>query len=419
MEIEPRRLAVRPLPGHAAAGARLGLRQRAAGSDLDLPEADRGRVRGRRRDPRLRRRDRHPRVRTLLRHERGRDRGDRREVLAWRVAGRRERCESQRPRNASASTSSRPRGPTRSSRPSRPRPDDRFVEIGPGPGRADAAAGAAGRAPDGHRDRSRRWSRCCAPQRAARTSTLVAGDFLDVDLALARGRAARCASPATFPTTSRRRSSSSCSARTGESAAIVDATLMLQREVAERIAGRRRAAATTACCPSSCSSMPTSGRVLTLPPGRVPAGAEGPLGGRPVSPSGRPPSPLADERVVRSDGPDDVHAAAEDAAERAARRSPSRRDRIAGAALAAAGIDGRRRPETLQLTELARLAEFFCARLTPELCYSLRVFAQSLVRRPSGAPGGHSDGGSQPLRVRFRPPRAALRAPGPSTADTA
>jgi 16S rRNA (adenine1518-N6/adenine1519-N6)-dimethyltransferase len=35
------------------------------------------------------------------------------------------------------------------------------------------------------------------------------------------------------------------------------------------------------------------------------------------------------------------------------------RDRDAGAALAGAGIDPARRPETLQLTELARLAEFF------------------------------------------------------------
>ena len=35
------------------------------------------------------------------------------------------------------------------------------------------------------------------------------------------------------------------------------------------------------------------------------------------------------------------------------------RNRDAGAALAGAGIDPVRRPETLQLTELARLAEFF------------------------------------------------------------
>jgi 16S rRNA A1518/A1519 N6-dimethyltransferase RsmA/KsgA/DIM1 with predicted DNA glycosylase/AP lyase activity len=35
------------------------------------------------------------------------------------------------------------------------------------------------------------------------------------------------------------------------------------------------------------------------------------------------------------------------------------RNQEAAEALAASGIDGRRRPETLQLTELARLAEFF------------------------------------------------------------
>src|ERR1700730_6838864 len=36
----------------------------------------------------MRRRDGHPRIRALLRHERGRDRNDRREVLARRVDGR-------------------------------------------------------------------------------------------------------------------------------------------------------------------------------------------------------------------------------------------------------------------------------------------------------------------------------------------
>jgi 16S rRNA (adenine1518-N6/adenine1519-N6)-dimethyltransferase len=37
------------------------------------------------------------------------------------------------------------------------------------------------------------------------------------------------------------------------------------------------------------------------------------------------------------------------------------REREAAAALSAAGIDPRRRPETLQLTELARLADYFAS----------------------------------------------------------
>ena len=50
-----------------------------------------------------------------------------------------------------------------------------------------------------------------------------------------------------------------------------------------------------------------------------------------------------------------------------------------------------------------------------ELCYSLRVFAQSLMHRPSGAPGGHSDGGPQPLRAGSAHPGRLSCAPGPST----
>jgi len=40
-------------------------------------------------------------------------------------------------------------------------------------------------------------------------------------------------------------------------------------------------------------------------------------------------------------------------------------DRTAPAVLAAAGIDGRRRPETLQVSEIARLAELFAAAKAP------------------------------------------------------
>ncbi len=42
-------------------------------------------------------------------------------------------------------------------------------------------------------------------------------------------------------------------------------------------------------------------------------------------------------------------------------RSPARSGADAGAALAAAGIDPRRRPETLEVIEIARLADIFAA----------------------------------------------------------
>ena len=74
----------------------------------------------------------------------------------------------------------------------------------------------------------------------------------------------------------------------------------------------------------------------------------------------RPPAvALADQSSVRGDGALDIHAATKDPAERpgAFRRfaSPSTR----APRWRSVGIDPRRRPETLQLTELARLADYF------------------------------------------------------------
>ena len=156
-------------------------RQHAARSHLDLPAADRRGLRGRGRDPRLRRGDRHPRVRPLLRHERRGDRGDRGEVLARRVdRGRRlsdAHAEAIRPALPRAR-----RGPTRSSRRSRRSRDERFLEIGPGPGALTlrlAPRVAHLTAIEVDRD-------LAAELRAASsrpTSTLVVADFLEVDLA--------------------------------------------------------------------------------------------------------------------------------------------------------------------------------------------------------------------------------------------
>ncbi len=91
-------------------------------------------------------------------------------------------------------------------------------------------------------------------------------------------------------------------------------------------------------------------RVLTLPPGAFRPAPK--VHSAVVTLTFKPsPLPAGARSGVREDGPDDVHAAAEDAAERAAavRRVGAARD--CRAALAAAGIDPVRRPETLAQTD--------------------------------------------------------------------
>ena len=95
--------------------------------------------------------------------------------------------------------------------------------------------------------------------------------------------------------------------------------------------------------------------LLTLPPGafRPPPKVHSAVVRLTFKPSPLPPEQRAG---VRADGPDDVHAAAEDAARTRSGRSrnrvgPGRRRRV----LTAAGIDPIRRPETLTQADLLRL----------------------------------------------------------------
>ena len=242
-----------PLPG-----AGLGVRQQPARPDLDLPEADRRGLRERRRGPGLRRRDRDPRVRSLFRDERGRDRGDRGEVLARRVGGGRLRNLRKRFGQhflAPAWADKVVAGDRAVARRSVPR--DRTW-----PRRADAAARAAGRALTAI-EIDRDLAAALQPQLPPHVDLVVA-DFLDVDLApyLAAGplRVAgnlpyNLSSPILFKLL----------AAAGP-ASFIDATVMLQLEVAERLVARvgtkrlRRA-----------DDLPALHadvrRVLTLPPG--------------------------------------------------------------------------------------------------------------------------------------------------------
>ena len=180
-----------------------------------------------------------------------------RSIAAWRSAR----------EEATASTSSsrvgRQAGRRRSSR----QPDDRFLEIGPGPGRADAAAGAARRAPDGGRGGSRHGRRRCAA-RARRTSRWSHADFLDVRPRRAGSRR-RPAAGRRQPALQRLLPDPVPAARRAPARGAPD-----RRCHADAAAGGRRAdrggardARTTACCRSSCSCTPTCGALLALPPG--------------------------------------------------------------------------------------------------------------------------------------------------------
>ena len=139
---------------------------------------------------------------------------------------------------------------------------------------------------------------------------------------------------------------------------LTDATLMVQREVADRITsapGRREYGVLSILVQMHADVR----RVLSLPPGAF------------------RPSPKVHSAVVHFRFRPPVVAVQDDRAFDSLVRSmftqrrktllnalapfATARRREAGAALASAGIDPRRRPETLQLTELARLADYFAS----------------------------------------------------------
>jgi 16S rRNA (adenine1518-N6/adenine1519-N6)-dimethyltransferase len=234
-----------------------------------------------------------------------------------------------------------------------PKPEDRFLEIGPGPGAltlrlAPRVARVTAIEVDAAMMESLR------PRLPANVD-LVHADFLDTDIAaLAVERPFRVAgnlpynvsSPILFALLHAHRSAGG----------ITDATLMVQREVANRM-----------------YAQPGSGdygvlsifvqlhadvrRVLALPPGAFRPAPK--VHSAVVSLRFRAPAvALSDEAVfdamVRS-----MFTQRRKTLLNALRPFAATRSREAAEALDLAGIDRSRRPETLQLTELARLAECF------------------------------------------------------------
>jgi 16S rRNA (adenine1518-N6/adenine1519-N6)-dimethyltransferase len=246
-----------------------------------------------------------------------------------------------------------------------PRSTDRFLEIGPGPGvLTERLAPRVAHLTAVELDRE--MVAALRPRLPSNVS-LVEQDFLDFNwdfawdfdksqggsqqLRVAGNLPYNVSSPILFKLLRARR----------DGVALADATLMVQREVADRIEGRpgTKDYGTLAIF---VQLRATVRRVLTLPPGAF----------RPI--------PKVHSAVLRLDFREPEISIKDEATFERLVRSifTQRRKTLLNAlkpfaeeraipprvAVTAAGVDGSRRPETLQLAELARLADVFVSSLT-------------------------------------------------------
>jgi 16S rRNA (adenine1518-N6/adenine1519-N6)-dimethyltransferase len=233
-----------------------------------------------------------------------------------------------------------------------PKPDERFLEIGAGPGALTlelAPRVAHLTAIEVDRD----LAAALGPDLPSNVELVVA-DFLDLDLArfleaapvrVAGNLPYNLSSPILFKVIDVARTSR-----------IVDATFMLQREVAERLAARP-GSGDYGVLSISVQLHADVRRMLTLPPGAFrPApkvhSAVVRLTFRP------PPAPPRDERVFEAMVRSMFTQRRKTLANALGPFSEGRNIRPV-AALEGAGIDPSRRPETLDLAELTRLADRF------------------------------------------------------------
>lgn len=235
-----------------------------------------------------------------------------------------------------------------------PRPDDRFVEIGPGPGALTlrlAPKVAAVTAVEVDPDMIARLTPRLPPN-----VRLVAADFLDFDLAAVPDPPFRVAGNLPYNVSSPILFALLAAHRAG--AGLLDATLMLQREVAERLTARP-GTGNYGVLSILVQLHADVTRVLSLPPGAFRPAPK--VHSAVVRLRFRPPAAgLADERVfeamVRT-----MFMQRRKTLLNALRPFAATRGADAAGALAAAGVDPSRRPETLQLAELARLADYFAS----------------------------------------------------------
>jgi len=234
-----------------------------------------------------------------------------------------------------------------------PQPDDRFLEIGAGPGALTVRlAPRVARLTAIEVDRD--LAAALRPKLPPHAELLVA-DVLDVDLISLLGAGPwRVAGNLPYNLTSPILLHLIAAARTHSG--MRDATLMVQREVADRIAaapgGRDYGVLSI-----SIQLYADVERVLVLPPGAFRPGPQ--VYSAVVRLTFRPPpvelhDPALFEGVVRA-----AFAQRRKTLAGALRGFAERRGQRAAAVLARAGIEPSRRAETLQLTELARLVACF------------------------------------------------------------
>jgi 16S rRNA (adenine1518-N6/adenine1519-N6)-dimethyltransferase len=237
-----------------------------------------------------------------------------------------------------------------------PATDDQFLEIGPGPGALTTRLAPRVR----HITAIELDPDMIAALRPVLPAnvTLVESDILDADLAgLIGGQRARVAgnlpynisSPILFSLLDLHKAT----------AALVDATLMLQREVAERIEagpGTKEYGVLSILIQMHADV----GRVLALPPGAFRPAPR--VHSSVIRLTFRPPRvPVRDERLFES-MVRTMFMQRRKTLANALRPFAATMAHDAGRALAGAGIDPKRRPETLQLDEVARLADVFASR---------------------------------------------------------
>ena len=242
-----------------------------------------------------------------------------------------------------------------------PEAADTFLEIGPGRGAlTQALSAAAARVAAFEIDRDLAAElRLSAPHNL----TIVEGDFLDVTAdqvrrALARGggipaqvRVAgnlpyNVASPILFKLIALYR----------DGIPLLDATVMLQREVADRLAappGTRDYGVLSVLVGHAADIT----RLLSLPPGAFRPAPK--VDSAVVRLRFHPDQPPARDRIVFEQLTKAIFTRRRKTLANALLAYPLAADGRAAEALARAGIDGRRRPETLEVAELVRLADAF------------------------------------------------------------
>lgn len=237
-----------------------------------------------------------------------------------------------------------------------PQEDERFLEIGPGPGVLTsrlAARAAHVSAVEIDRDLARDLRRASPPN-----VSIIEGDFLDFDLpGFAAGGAFRVAGNLPYNLSSPilfKLLDASAASRN-----LIDATVMLQREVADRLAavpGTKDYGVLTIFTAAQADVT----RVLTLPPGafRPPPKVNSAVVRLTFKPSVVPPElGKTFERMVKT-----MFTQRRKTLANALRPFADQGNVSAVSALSAAAIDPGRRPETLTMREVLALAAAFPAR---------------------------------------------------------